>query len=287
MKILVTGATGYLGSELIKHLKGDIRILTRRKDVKIKNCEIFRGDITNLHDVKNAVKDVDIIYHNAALVDHFAPYETLYKINVLGTKNIMDAALKEGVKKIVYTSTVAVTDKIKDNYCLTKQMAEQLVKSYWKEIAVSIIRPAPIYDEKRIEFLKKIRIPMIKENLTLHLVYKKSVIEAIINAGKRGKPRVYTIADKGPVKLFQLYDIICKARNYRSIFIPKFTLTMAYGIAKTIETCSKTIGMPYPLYTVMKTMIGQDRIYDPLPAVKELKYRPVNTLNMFYQMLRK
>jgi nucleoside-diphosphate-sugar epimerase len=286
MKILVTGATGYIGSALLKKLKGDIRILTRQ-DIRSSGIEVVRGDITDIVSVRKAVDGVDLVYHNAALVEHFVPYEELYKVNVIGTRNIVEAAIKEGVKKIVYTSTVAVTDKVKDDYCRSKAEAEKLVEKYWKRIEIPVVRPAPVYDSVRLEPLKKHKIPMVKLNLMLHLAYKGSVVEALVNAGKKGSSEVYTVADKSPVKLSALYETICRARGYRPFYLPAASMKIGYGLSWLAEKTAAAVGKPYPLYKVMKTMVGQDRVYDIAPAVKGLGYKPVDTLEMFGKILEK
>jgi dihydroflavonol-4-reductase len=111
--VLVTGATGFIGSNVTRALinKGyEVRILLRKKAVT-KNVqglpvEIFYGDILDVESLLKAMKGVDYVFHVAALFTFWYPNtDFIYKVNVEGTKNVMSCAIKTGVKRVVYTST--------------------------------------------------------------------------------------------------------------------------------------------------------------------------------------
>ncbi len=153
MKVLVTGATGYIGHQLALTLaeRGNgVNVLVRNPgSVNVpqhKNIKVFTGNITDLQSITAAILDCEQVYHTAALVKLFAkdPAE-FYKVNVEGTKNVLSKALETGVKKLVFTSSCGVmgascneprcendprTTRFDNDYEFTKFLAENLVKEY-------------------------------------------------------------------------------------------------------------------------------------------------------------
>jgi NAD dependent epimerase/dehydratase len=125
MKVaLVTGADGFIGSHLTELLVGSgykVKALSQYnsfnylgclEDIKFKReIEIFNGDIRDPHYCKQITKDVDIIFHLAALIaipySYLAP-DSYVDTNIKGTLNICQAALENGVKRIIHTSTSEV-----------------------------------------------------------------------------------------------------------------------------------------------------------------------------------
>ena len=121
MILLITGGTGSFGNAVlhrfinIKKFK-EIRIFSRdekkqddmRKNIKNTKVKFYIGDVRDLHSVENVVKGIDFIFHAAALKQvpscEFFPLEAV-KTNILGTDNVLTAAEKYGVKKVIVLST--------------------------------------------------------------------------------------------------------------------------------------------------------------------------------------
>ena len=106
--VLVTGAAGRVGRHLVPVLlrgKDEVRALVKERMVKDENVEVFYGDLLNKESLKKAVDGVDIIFHLAAVVDYTAPKEMMFKVNVVGTKNLLEVS--KG-KKFIYLSSTAV-----------------------------------------------------------------------------------------------------------------------------------------------------------------------------------
>ncbi len=116
MKVLVTGATGFIGFHVAKLLteKGSqvsslVREGSDTSALKAMGIELVRGDVRDFSSICKALKGCQQLYHLAADYRIWVhDPKTMYEINVQGTKNVMQAALTTGIEKIVYTSTVGV-----------------------------------------------------------------------------------------------------------------------------------------------------------------------------------
>jgi UDP-N-acetylglucosamine 4-epimerase len=152
--ILVTGGAGFIGSNIVEHLLNSnvkfVRVLDNlstghKKNIqvfldKFKNIEYMYGDISNLETCRNAVKDIDIICHQAALGSVPRSVEdplSSHISNVNGFLNILIAAKEKGIKRIVYASSSSVygdnptlpkveekTGNVLSPYAATKQIDE-------------------------------------------------------------------------------------------------------------------------------------------------------------------
>ena len=127
--ILVTGGAGLLGSELIRQLLDEgkqVRAIynkTPLPDFQSKNLQQMQCDILDIVGLEEAMIGVEQVYHCAAIVT-FNPKrkQQMFKINIEGTANVVNAALDAGIKKMVYVSSVAALGRIRENEIINETM---------------------------------------------------------------------------------------------------------------------------------------------------------------------
>lgn len=146
-KVLVTGGCGFIGSHLVEALKGEnsVKVIGISEHNVPGGVEFLKGDIRSLEEIESTFKGVDVVFHNAALIsveesqkDPLGYLET----NVLGTVNVLEACRRDGVKKLVFSSSASVygnrdgpckedmSTRPESIYALTKVMGEEQCKMY-------------------------------------------------------------------------------------------------------------------------------------------------------------
>ena len=181
-KILVTGAEGFIGSHLTELLVNegyDVRAMVQYNsfnnwgwidtfDEKIKNkLDIFLGDVRDPNGVRTAMKDVDAVFHLAALIaipySYHSP-DMYVDTNIKGTLNILQAAKDLGTKRVLVTSTSEVYGTAKyvpidenhpyqgqSPYSATKIGADRIAESFYRSfnLPVTIVRPFNTYGPRQ------------------------------------------------------------------------------------------------------------------------------------------
>jgi nucleoside-diphosphate-sugar epimerase len=146
--LLVTGASSEMGSALIRKLLNnpelEIRAMVHRSLVNVPGCEIRPGNLKNPDLLARALSDVDIVVHMAAIIR--SPRDLDYfETNVRGTENLIDACLKNGIKKIVYISSLAASLS-GGGYSRSKLEAEECIKRSGMKWV--ILRPSEVYGQR-------------------------------------------------------------------------------------------------------------------------------------------
>lgn len=173
MRILVTGGTGVIGEGVIPELitRGHhVRLLSRHAEDDAKQwpgVEPVRGDIGNPQSIRGAADDVDVVIHIAGIVTENPPETTFERINVGGTRNMLDEAKRANVKRFVFVSSLGA-DVGQSDYHQSKRKAEELVRA--SDVPWTIVRPGNVYgpgDEVISTILKMVRtlpaIPVIDD----------------------------------------------------------------------------------------------------------------------------
>ncbi|OFV84050.1 MAG: hypothetical protein A2620_03975 [Acidobacteria bacterium RIFCSPHIGHO2_01_FULL_67_28] len=176
MKVLVTGGTGFLGANLVHHLvtRGDqVRVLKRRRtppDILAGlPVEFVEGDVTDADSLLRACQGVEGVYHVAALVSYWRPRRAWqHRVNVEGTRNVVEAAARAAVRRIVHTSSIAAIGFRADGqpadedtqwnwgphdigYCTTKHLGEQeALEGNARGLEVVVVNPAVIFGPRDV-----------------------------------------------------------------------------------------------------------------------------------------
>ncbi len=168
MRTLVTGAGGFIGQNLVKRLVETgvpIRVLVRRKTTEPQfnlDVEICVGDIVDAKSVDNAVRGCDRIFHLAAYAKNWArDAETYKRVNVGGLKNVLEAAKRVSVQRVVFTSTNLTLDPSSEtvtteltgrtvpwftDYEKSKSLAEETIATYIQGgMDIVIVNPTRVF----------------------------------------------------------------------------------------------------------------------------------------------
>ena len=293
MKAFVTGGTGFVGSHLVDELldnEYEVRLLAR-KDYSRKDVEVVKGDITSKN-LNECLKDIDIVFHIAALSSEWEKKKDFMKVNVEGTQNLANACVRKGIK-IVYMSTAGVygfhkfQHPIKEDekislhnaYSLSKFMGEKILFENDDIEAVSIRSPLIIGPRDRhalpalIEGIKKGKIVYIrnKENV-ISLSHPRDVALCLRLAGEKGKG-IYNVKsfDCSFKNLFETFA------NHLGVDAPNRTIpyAIAYIGAVFLEGIyrAKMAKDAPPLTRFKVRLLGTERIIDCGKAERELGFK--------------
>ena len=121
MKILVTGATGFLGKYVIEELLDhDYSIVAFGRNEKVgkalesERVQFVKGDLSSIEELRQAFQSVDAVVHAGALSTAWDPGRPFYQANVIGTQNVLDLCREYAVKRLVYVSSPSIYAARKD-----------------------------------------------------------------------------------------------------------------------------------------------------------------------------
>lgn len=306
MKAFVTGATGFVGSSVARLLvqKGfEVGILVRKKS-NLANVEglplkIHYGDLRDKPSLERALKGYDYLFHVAADYRLWVPKpEEIYQNNVQGTKNIMEAAARTGIKRAVYTSSVATLGLNKDgspatedtpvslqdmigHYKRSKFLAEEAVRTMAQneEIDVVIVNPStpvgprdikPTPTGRMILEAAQGKMPAYVDT-GLNIVHVDDVANGHLLAFERGKSGRRYILGGQNMTLKQILETIALITGNKAPSI-KLPHNLILPLAYLFEALSKITGRE-PLTTVDGVRLAKKKMFfSSARAEKELGY---------------
>jgi nucleoside-diphosphate-sugar epimerase len=232
MKVLVTGATGKVGSRFVPRLiaKGyDVTVLVRDAAKALPGAKVAVGDLYDPNTLPAAVAGMDAVIHLAALFRTFTDNEGIVKTNHTGTVALAQAAIAAGVKRFVFVSTgnvyssgyghPAKEDDIVDindprAYSSSKIAAEQELLKL--DLDVRVLRLGFVYGDKdpHIEEIMPIlknwkRHPGSRMHMVHHLDVAQGLFLLLQQDNLNGE--IFNIVDNAPITLYELADSVGKA----------------------------------------------------------------------------
>lgn len=225
--ILVTGATGFIGEQLTRHLLDagqGVRILVRSREKAeavfgplVDRLEVAVGDLQDPASLERAVTGVERVYHLASRINFQGSLRRMRAVNVEGTRNLLDACVAAGVKRVVHMSSIAaggpaVVDAngrhrarteedepapLPDAYGITKLEQERLALSYRdRGLEVVVVRPSAVFGpgdpdgmNTLIWMVKTGRLPFYlgSSQAVVNLVFVRDVVRGTVAAMEKGR----------------------------------------------------------------------------------------------------
>lgn len=314
MRALVTGATGFVGANLVRELLADrveVRALVRpgsdRRALAGLPVTVAEGDLTDPASLPGALAGVDVLYHVAADYRLWAPDPSvLYRVNVDGTRALLAAAEAAGVERVVYTSSVgtlgipadgtpgtertpvALEDMVGD-YKRSKFLAErEAAAAAARGLPVVVVNPsAPVgpWDWKPtptgrmlVDYLRGRMFAYLDTGL--NVVHVRDVARGHVLAAERGRPGERYILGHAQGNL-PLRAIFERLAPYAGVPAPRWRLPRAgaLGLAALSELWAR-LGGGEPLVSRTAVRMAAKRMFfDPGKAVRELglPQTPVDT----------
>ncbi len=313
MRVFLTGGTGLVGSHVAERLVREghaVRALVRRegeaRHLQSVGAELVVGDITDPSTLAGAMRDCEGLVHSAAAVTLDASWEVYHRVNVDGTANVLSAAARQGVRRALHVSTVAVyggaevarrdrvdestpTDgplKPEEFYGRSKRGAEEVARRFQREgkLDVTVVRPDVIYGERDRAALPRlvryVSLPVVllvgDGRSELPLVYAGNVAQGIVRAltTPQASGRTYNLTNDFPVTQRQFFELLAGSLGHRPRFIP-IPIAVATGLAAGVEALTRLRGRRRPVVSQRHiAFMGHGNPFVSERAKTELAWEP-------------
>jgi nucleoside-diphosphate-sugar epimerase len=306
MKVLVTGASGFLGGHVAELLaaRGDsVRALVRRTSnrkrlEKLPKVEFVEGGIEEIDRVRDAIDGVDAIVHAAGVIKARSTDE-FFAVNVGGTSNVIQAARSRGRtgKRFVFVSSLAACGPSADGlpiprdqetpdnaYGRSKLAAEKVVLSAKGDLHTVILRPGAIYGPRDGEIFEVFRsiqrglLPLVAGGVAKgSWVYATDCAEACLRAIEADVPSgsVYFVDDGcGPLTQKQLFADAERAMGRRAFVRANLPIAVLMAVARGIEVFGRLTNRPVMLTREKANMLLQHWVCSSEETRRELGWEP-------------
>ena len=308
MRILITGGTGFIGSRLALRClgRGDrVRILAQlntpaeqdnARELEQAGVEFVAGSVTDTGEVRDAVRDIDLIFHLAA-AQHEAnvPDQHFWEVNVLGTRNLMEAAVESGVGRVVHGSTIGVYGEARDGavnedaplrpvniYGITKREGEAVALRHADKTEVVVVRIPETYgpgDRRLLKLFKAIDkgtfFNIGKGENRHHLMYVDDLVDGLLLAAEQ--PGIngerFLFAGRSILTTNEMIATIARVldKDPPRIRVPLAPLMLT---AIVLESVMKPLGKQPPLHRRRMDFFVKSFVLDGDKAKRVLGFEP-------------
>ncbi|HUQ15892.1 MAG TPA: NAD-dependent epimerase/dehydratase family protein [Gemmatimonadales bacterium] len=300
---LVTGATGFTGSHLVRALVADgarVRVIARSaaraREILPEVIEIVEGDIADPGVVERAVEGVATVYHLAAVYREAKHRDSRYReVNVDASRRLLDAALAADVRRYVHCSTVGVHGHIAsppgdertaygpgDVYQESKCEAEKVALSYRDRIRLAVARPTAIYGPGDTRLLKLFRMVARGRFVLLdggenyyHMVHVNDLVRGLRLLGTHPKAvgEIFILGGERYLKLSELAAMIAAAAGVPApwLRLPARPFQLAGSL---VEKLCVPFGIEPPIHRRRVDFYTKSRAFSIEKAKRLLGYHP-------------
>ena len=297
-RVFITGARGFVGSALVRRYRemgADVRGLDLIADPA---NAIVAGDISGAGDWQEHVAGCELVVHTAAVVSNVASRETCWRTNVLGTRNVLDAAVRGGARRVVHFSSVDAysiidfPDDVTESYPLrpdgdgfhygeSKVAGEAVV---WQahaagEIACTVVRPTDIYGPNGraniilpLQYIKSGQF-FLPASGYWNPVYIDDLVDGVVRAGgiDAGVGQAFNLGGGLKMLTRDFFARLCQWANKKPVVLKKTTLLRLSG---AIYRATKLFGRSTEVCPASIYMIAKPGGYSIEKARRLLGYEP-------------
>lgn len=307
-KIVITGATGFLGSHLVAALSSECEMVVgigrdpmRAAFLQQRSTSTLLGDISNVKFISQAIAGADAVVHVAALSAPWASRRAFLSANVIGTKNVVEACRQHAVRRIVHVSSPSVTfagqdffrqteqapypKKYLSFYSRSKKIAEDIVNAGIRGgLPATIVRPKAMFGPGDTTLLPRLiaaadagRLFQIGDGTNLvDLTHVANVVRAIVLVLRTEQcvGRTYTVTNDEPSNLWSVIRLAVAELSGRPI-LRRVPYWVAFTAGATLEGRA-LITRKEPLLTRYSVAIlGRNQTYDISALKDDTGYTPV------------
>lgn len=308
MAVLVTGASGFIGRNLVRRLVAEgveVRafLLPGESTEGLAGARIVRGDVTDREAVFEAVDGTRCVYHLAAVVGDWGPFDLFWQVNVEGTRNVLDAATQSACDRVVMVSSIVVYGwQLHSGHCdersarrelgagpysITKRASEELALDYdaFGRVSVTIVRPGNVYGPRSGLWVDGL-VDLLRRDMAVVvdggggdavLAYVDNVVDVIARAAApEAAGKIYNANDGGGVSWSQYLGDLARAAG-ASPPARSVPHAVAMVAAAAMERTWRVLRRPTrPLLTREAVTLLSSRRPVPIErAVADLGYRPI------------
>lgn len=260
--IFLTGATGFIGSHVAEYLSGQgfhlvcgVRENSNTDFLKTLPVELKNADVTNPDSLIQAMKGCSVVIHTAGKVSDWGKFQDFYNVNVVGTRNVLNACIANGIKQVISTGSVSCFGEehcltLKDEqsphnpryayflesvwpsgmnfYRISKSMATKETEefAFRNNMNITVLHPVWVYGEREFssgfyEYMQFVKSgmpfgPGSRSNL-FHLIYARDLARAYHLALKNSPSGFsdYIIGNKTVDKLEDIFTLVCREMGQR------------------------------------------------------------------------